>query len=107
VKEETLAHPSPHKQCPLQSPTQLVAGSVRRFQSKSDLFDLDLAGFDWLDIAWMYPVLERKVVWQEVVSRSRRLYAESKTVEVVNNLLGQSFPNNRGSLIQGDVSIMY
>ena len=66
-----------------------------------------MAGFDWLDMALVYLVLERKGVCQEVVSRIRRLYAESKTIVVVNNVLGQSFPNNRGSLRQGDVPSMY
>ena len=72
------------------------------------LLDLDfMAGFDWLDMAWVYLVLEIKGVCQEVISRIRRLYADSTTIVVVNNLPGQAFPNNRGSLRQGDVPSMY
>ena len=44
---------------------------------------------------------------QEVVDRIKRLYDDCSTTEVVNNILGQSFPNIRGSLRQGDVPSMY
>ena len=72
------------------------------------LLDLDfLAGFDWLVMAWVYMVLAKKGVCQVVIDRISRLYADSTTVVVVNNMLGKSFPNTRGSLRQGDVPSMY
>ena len=61
-----------------------------------------MAGFDWLDMSWVYFVLFKKGVSQEVITRIQRLYADSTTVVVINNLLGKAFPNNRGSLRQGD-----
>ena len=49
----------------------------------------------------------KKYVCAEVISRIQKLYAENTTVVVVNNVLGKAFPNNRGSLRQGDVPSMY
>ena len=106
------------------SPVQLVAGSDRRIhhginqardaiyqagKSKAGcgLLDLDfLAGFDWLVMAWVYMVLAKKGVCPEVIDRLKRLYTVSTTTVVVNNVLGKSFPNIRGSLRQGDVPSM-
>ena len=107
------------------SPVQLVAGSDRRIhhginlardainqagksRSGCEVLDLDfLAGFDWLVMEWVYLVLAWKGVSQVVIERIRRLYADSTTIVVVNNVLGESFPNLRGSLRQGDVPSMY
>ena len=107
------------------SPVQLVAGSDRRIhhginqardaiyqagKSKSGcgLLDLDfMAGFDWLDMSWVYLVLAKKGVSSQVIDRLRRLYSVSTTVVVVNNVMGKSFPNIRGSLRQGDVPSMF
>ena len=107
------------------SPVQLVAGSDRRIhhginlardaiyqagktKSGCGLLDLDfLAGFDWLAMAWVYLVLAKKGVCQEVVQRINRLYSDSTTTVVVNNVLGRQFPNNRGSLRQGDGPSMF
>ena len=107
------------------SPVQLVAGSDRRIHHGINLardtilqagknkigcglLDLDfMAGFDWLDMAWVYLVLARKGVSMTVIDRLKRLYTESTTVVVVNNVLGKAFPNNRGSLRQGDVPSMF
>ena len=58
-------------------------------------------------MAWVYMVLAKKGVCQAVIDRLRRLYADSTTVVVVNNLLGKTFQNIRGSLRQGDVPSMY
>ena len=72
------------------------------------LLDLDfLAGFDWLDMAWVHLVLSKKGVCEEVIQRIRRLYDQSISVVVVNNLLGQAFQNLRDSLRQGDVPSMF
>ena len=107
------------------SPFQLVAGSDRRMHhginlardtiqqvGKSrlgcGLLDLDfMAGFDWLDMNWVYLVLAKKGVSQEVINRIIRVYSHSLTVVVVNNVQGKAFPNNRGSLRQGDVPSMF
>ena len=107
------------------SPVQLVAGSDRRIhhginqardaiyqagkrKSGCGLLDLDfMARFDWLDMSWVYLVLAKKGVSSEVIDRLRRLYTVSTTVVVVNNVMGKSFPNNRGSLRQGDVPSMF
>ena len=107
------------------SPVQLVAGSDRRIHhginmardaiqqaSKSrkscGILDLDfMAGFDWLEMDWVYQVLSKKGVCQEVINRIKRIYDHSSTTVVVNNILGQSFSNIRGSLRQGDLPSMY
>jgi hypothetical protein len=107
------------------SPVQLVAGSDRRIhhginqardtiyqagKSKSGcgLLDLDfMLGFDWLDMSWVYMVLAKKGVSPQVIDRLKRLYTVSTTVVVVNNVMGNSFPNIRGSHRQGDVPSMF
>ena len=107
------------------SPVQLVAGSDRRIhhginlardaihqagKSKSGcgLLDLDfLAGFDWLEMDRVYLVMAAKGLCQAVIDRIRRIYADSSTIVVVNNMLGATFLNIRGSLRQGDVPSMY
>ena len=66
-----------------------------------------MAGFDWLDMAWVYLVLAKKGVSQEAISRIARIYSNSSTIVVVNNVLGKTFPNIRGSLRQGDVPSMF
>ena len=107
------------------SPVQLVAGSdqcihhginlardaihhVSKTKAGCGLLDLDfLAGFDWLDRAWVYLVLAKKGVSQEAISRIARIYSNSSTIVVVNNVLGKTFPNIRGSLRLGDVPSMF
>ena len=107
------------------SPIQLVAGSDRRIhhginsardavhhsakiKSGCGLLDLDfMAGFDWLDMSWVYLVLKKKGVCDQVINRLKRIYSNSTSVVVVNNILGKSFPNIRGSLRQGDVPSMF
>ena len=107
------------------SPLQLVAGSDRRIHHGINrardaiykagktrvgcgILDLDfMAGFDWLDMSWVYMVLAKKGVNQEVINRIKLLYSDSISVVVVNNLPGKSFPNIRGSLRQGDVPSMF
>ena len=107
------------------SPVQLVAGAdrrihhgvnmardaiqaVRRGRAGCGLLDLDfLAGFDWLVMIWVYMVLLKKGVQVEVVDRLRRLYDGCSSTVVVNNVLGATIPNTRGSLRQGDIPSMY
>ena len=62
-----------------------------------------MAGFDWLDMSWVYLVLKKKGVCDQVINRLKRIYSNSTSVVVVNNILGKSFPNIRGSLRQEDV----
>ena len=107
------------------SPVQMVAGSDRRIhhginqardaihqagkrKSSCGLLDLDfMAGFDWLDMSWVYLVLAKKGLSSDVIDRLRRLYTVSRSVAVVNNAMGKSYPNIRGSLRQGDVPSMF
>ena len=107
------------------SPLQLVAGDDRRIhhginlardaiqqvvKSKTGcgLLDLDfLAGFDWLDMAWVYLVLAWKGVSENVIKRIRNIYSDSISVVMVNNVQGRAFPNLRGSLRQGDIPSMF
>ena len=56
---------------------------------------------------WVYSVLFKKGARKEVVDRLKRLYEENVTIVVVNNMLGSSIPNKRGSLRQGDVPSMF
>ena len=107
------------------SSVQLVAGSDRRIhhginQARDAIYhssrrkngcgilDLDfLAGFDWLDMSWVYEVLYKKGVHKEVIDRVRRIYSSSTTITVINNVPGCPLPNKRGSLRQGDVPSMF
>ena len=107
------------------SPLQLVAGTDRRIhhginlasdtinavgRSKAGcgLLDLDfLAGFDWLAMSWVYLVMEKKGVKKDVIERVKKLYQNSASIVVVNNVLGKTVPNLRGSLRQGDIPSMF
>ena len=107
------------------SPIQLVAGEDRRIhhginlardaiqavgrnQDGCGLLDLDfMAGFDWLDMEWVYVVLEHIGVQEKIVERIKRLYGDSYSIVVVNNVMGKSVPNDRGSLRQGDIPSMF
>ena len=66
-----------------------------------------MAGFDWLNMEWVFRVLTKKGACQSVIDRLRLIYADSKTVVVVNIMQGRIFPNIRGSLRQGDVPSMF
>ena len=51
-------------------------------KSGCGLLDLDfLAGFDWLVMAWVYMVLSKKGVCQEVINRIKMLYDDSTTIQ--------------------------
>ena len=107
------------------SPLQLVAGSDRRIQhgicrardaiqavSKSKtgcgLLDTDFkAGFDWLEMGWVFAVLRKKGCAEEVVQRIERLYSDCTSMCVVNNVIGKPISNLRLSLRQGDVPSMF
>ena len=81
---------------------------VGKTKSGCGLLDLDfLAGFDWLDMAWVYLVLEVMGVAVNVIERIRNLYADSISVVMVNNVQGRAFPNLQGSLRQGDIPSMF
>ena len=89
------------------SPVQLVAGDDRRIhhginlvrdaiqavgrrRKGCGLLDLDfLAGFDWLNMEWVYLVLLKKGVSEVLVNRIRALYKDNSSVVVVNNILGK------------------
>ena len=59
--------------------------------------DLDFrAGFDWLDMAWVYLVLAKKGVAQEIINRVARLYSDSFNVLVVNSVPGKIFLQHQG-----------
>ena len=95
---------------------QLVAASDRRIHHGINLardaiyqagntkkgcvsLDLDfIAVFDWLQMGWVFLVMAKKGVCQEVIDRINRFFADSTTTVVVNNI--------RGSLRQGDVPSM-
>ena len=107
------------------SPNQFVAGSNRKIHhcvnlardaivaaNKSNgtcgILDADfMAAFDYLDMNWVFMVLEKKGLSQNVINKVRNIYKDNKTTVVVNNVLGSSFPNLRWSLHQGDVPSMY
>ena len=65
-----------------------------------------VAAFDWLVLSWVWKVLIRLGVDQQVVKRVQNLYEDSITIVVVNNKLGRVFVDRRGSLRQGGCSSM-
>ena len=91
------------------SPLQLVAGSNRPIHHGINLardaiylnrnskqtcgiLDLDfLAGFDWLKMAWVYSVLEKKGVSKEVIKRMKKHYQNNFTKVVTNNTVGKTY----------------
>ena len=104
---------------------QLVSGDNRRIHhgvnlardaiyaaSKSregcGILDTDyVAAFDFLVMHWVFQVLSKKGLCDQVISRLRNLYKENITVVVVNNVPGKSYINHRWSLRQGDVPSMH
>jgi hypothetical protein len=107
------------------SPLQLVAGADRRMQhavsrardaiqavagtrAGCGLLDADFeAGFDWLVMCYVYAVLLKKGCHPAVIDRLKNLYSDCNTKCVVNDCIGKSIPNVRGSLRQGDIPSMY
>ena len=103
------------------SPNQLVSGDDRRIhhgvnlardaiyaagKSKTGCGILDtdyIAAFDFLVMHWVFMVLAKKGLCNQVISRLKNLYRDNITIVVVNNVLGKSFLNHRWSLRQGDV----
>ena len=72
------------------------------------ILDLDFeAGFDWLNMDWVYLVLRKKGIEQSTIDRLKRLYSDSYTIVVVNNMKGRCFLNIYGSLRQGDKPSMF
>ena len=98
---------------------QMVAGDDRRIHhminkardsifavSKSNkgcaILDLDfIAAFDYTVLCWVIAVLQAKGVSEKVTSRITRLYSDSITIPVVNNVQGRPLKNIRGVLKQG------
>ena len=72
------------------------------------ILDTDLvAAFDFLCMQWVYEVLRRKGLHEEVISRYHNLYDQAATIVSVNNIQGRSFQNIRKSLRQGDLPSMH
>ena len=106
------------------SPLQYVAGNDRKIHHgiahardaisaamKSKLgcgiADMDfIAAFDWLVLSWVWKVLDKLKVNSSVINRLQNLYTNSLSIVVVNNKLGQTFPDKRGSLRQGGLASM-
>ena len=106
------------------SPNQYVAGKDRNIHhgiakardaiqsvSKSKLgcgiADMDfMAAFDWLVLDWVWKVLLKLGVDSRIVHRLQNLYSNSVTVVMVNNKLGRTMVDKRGSLRQGGVGSM-
>ena len=106
------------------SPHQLVAGSDRRVhpgiaRARDAIFaaskkkegcgilDTDyIAAFDWMVMHWVFMVLAKKGLSQQVINRLKNLYMENLSVIVVNNDLGRVIQNERLSVRQGDVPSM-
>ena len=56
---------------------------------------------------WVFKVLSKKGLCDQVISRLKNLYSNNITVVVVNNVMGKSYVNHRWSLRQGDVPSMH
>ena len=58
-------------------------------------------------MSWVYLVLAKKGMDSTVINQIKRLYADSLSIVVVNDLPGRAIKNIRGSLRQGDVPSMF
>ena len=65
------------------------------------------AAFDFLVMTWVFLVLEKKGVCEEVINRLKNLYQDNLSIVVVNNIEGKTVKNLRLSLRQGDIPSMY
>ena len=107
------------------SPYQLVAGDDRRIHHGINLArdaiqaaskvpskgcgiaDTDYqAAFDFLAMSWVFKVLQKKGLSQDVINRYINLYQDNLSVIVVNNIEGKCIKNLRLSLRQGDIPSM-
>ena len=76
--------------------------AVSKSKQGCALLDLDFkASFDNQVISWVLAVLQAKCVSIKVLSRLEFLYKDSRTIPVVNNVLGRTLMNIRGCLRQG------
>ena len=108
------------------SPLQLVAGEDRRIHHGINLarnaihaagkqghqgcgiLDTDLiAAFDYMCLAWVFMVLDKKGLDRRVIQRLQNLYKDNFSIVVVNNIPGKSVENIRMSLRQGDLPSMH
>ena len=72
------------------------------------ILDTDyMAAFDFMVMHWVFMVLSKKGLCEQVINRLRNLYKDNITTVVVNNILGKSFLNHRWSLRQGVVPSMH
>ena len=108
----------------LLSPVQYVAGKDRKIHHGiarardaicaamkaklgCGLADLDfVAAFDWLVLSWVWKVLIKLGVQPLCIRRLQNLYADSLSIVVVNNKLGKTITDKRGSLRQGGLASM-
>ena len=71
------------------------------------LLDLDfIAAFDFTVFDWVFSVLRKKGLDEEVISNIRNIYESRVTIPVINNMPGRGISNNRGTLAQGCPSSM-
>ena len=108
------------------SPYQLVAGDDRQIHHGINLArdaihaaskltrqgcgiaDTDYeAAFDFLVMNWVFLVLKKKGVCEEVIKRLQNLYEDNLSIVVVNNIEGKCVKNLRLSLRQGDIPSMF
>ena len=108
------------------SPYQLVPGDYQRInhvinlardaiqaaskltKSGCGIADTDYqAAFDFLVMSWVFLVLKKKGVSEDVLNRLRNLYQDNISIIVVNNIEGKCVRNIRLSLRQGDIPSMF
>ena len=71
------------------------------------ILDTDyMAAFDFLVMHWVFMVLLKKGLSDQVIARLMNLYRNNITIVVVNNVQGKALINHRLSLRQGDVPSM-
>ena len=85
-----------------------IQATRKRGHRGCGILDTDLvAAFDFLCMQWVYEVLRRKGLHEEVISRYHNLYDRAATIVSINNIQGRSFRNIRKSLRQGDLPSMH
>ena len=81
--------------------------SISKSRRGCALLDLDcIAAFDFTVFEWVFSVLRKKGLDEEVISCIKNMYKGRNTIPVVNNVIGRGICNNRGTLAQGCPSSM-